>query len=100
MTTCSVRESASKDETFATIQLNADCLDDVPPDYETSVGGPHAIHISGASEITVNESLAVMDPAGGETDRQQLHPDEEIELQGGESQFIAWCKFKHHTFVT
>ncbi|XP_056265857.1 RING finger protein 150a isoform X3 [Pseudoliparis swirei] len=73
------------------IALNADCLDDVPPDYETSVGGPHAIHISGASEITVNESLAVMDPAGGETDRQQLHPDEEIELQGGESQFIAWC---------
>uniref|UniRef100_A0A8C2WNS1 Ring finger protein 150a n=1 Tax=Cyclopterus lumpus TaxID=8103 RepID=A0A8C2WNS1_CYCLU len=89
-----------QNETFATIQLNADCLDDVPPDYETSVGGPHTNHISGASEITVNESSVVLDAAGGETALEQLHPDEETEHQAGERHIIAGCKFKHHTFVT
>ncbi|KAK9540528.1 hypothetical protein VZT92_002975 [Zoarces viviparus] len=73
------------------IALNADCLDDVPPDYETSVGGPHANPISGASEITVNESSVVLDAAEEATDLQQLHPDEETELQAGESQLIARC---------
>uniref|UniRef100_A0A8C2YYJ2 Ring finger protein 150a n=1 Tax=Cyclopterus lumpus TaxID=8103 RepID=A0A8C2YYJ2_CYCLU len=82
------------------IPLNADCLDDVPPDYETSVGGPHTNHISGASEITVNESSVVLDAAGGETALEQLHPDEETEHQAGERHIIAGCKFKHHTFVT
>ncbi|XP_068444854.1 RING finger protein 150a [Clinocottus analis] len=77
------------------IPLNADCLDDVPPDYETSVGGPHTNPISGASEITINESSVVLDPAGRETDLQHLHPDEDTEYQAGESHISAgWCGFQ------
>lgn len=71
------------------IPLNADCSDDVPPDYDTSVGGPPTNPISGASDITVNESTVVLDPAGRATGLQQLHPDEETELQAGESHIIA-----------
>ncbi|XP_034747933.1 RING finger protein 150a [Etheostoma cragini] len=71
------------------IPLNADCSDDVPPDYETSVGGAPTNPISGASEITFNESSVVLDPAGRSIDLQQLHPEEEPELQAGERHIIA-----------
>ncbi|XP_054460269.1 RING finger protein 150a [Anoplopoma fimbria] len=71
------------------IPLNADCLDDVPPGYETSVDSAATNPISGASEITVNESSVVLDPAGRGMDLQQLHHDEETELQAGESHIIA-----------
>ncbi|KAM3624011.1 uncharacterized protein V6R79_018097 [Siganus canaliculatus] len=72
------------------IPLNADCSDDIPPDYDTSVGGPPTNPISGASEITVNESSVVLDPAGRAIDLQQLHPNAETEPQAGaESQIIA-----------
>ncbi|KAE8300294.1 RING finger protein 150 Precursor [Larimichthys crocea] len=72
------------------ILLNADCSDDVPPDYETSVGGPPTNPISGASEITVNESSVVLDSAGRAIGLQQHHPNAETEPQEGEeSRIIA-----------
>ncbi|KAM8879433.1 RING finger protein 150a isoform 2-T2 [Spinachia spinachia] len=73
------------------IPLNADCLDDVPPDYGASVGGEYDNPISGASEMTVNESSVVLDPAGGAADPQQLHPDEGAQPRAGESHVIASC---------
>lgn len=94
-----MHESASKDETFATLQLNADCLDDVPPDYGTPVGGDYNNPISGASEVTVNESSVVLDPAGRATDPRQLHPGEDAETRAAESHSLASCEYKQHTLV-
>lgn len=70
------------------IPLNADCSDDIPPDYETSVGGAPANPISGASDITVNESSVVLDPAGRAIGLQQIHPTAETEPQAGEESRI------------
>uniref|UniRef100_A0A3P9I9K0 Ring finger protein 150a n=1 Tax=Oryzias latipes TaxID=8090 RepID=A0A3P9I9K0_ORYLA len=50
------------------IPFNADCTDDIPPDYEVSLRGPFTNPISAASEITVNESSVVLEP-----DPQMLH---------------------------
>ncbi|XP_053559672.1 RING finger protein 150 isoform X2 [Bombina bombina] len=44
------------------IPPNADCLDDIPPDFEGSVGPP-TNQITGASDVTVNESSVGIDPA-------------------------------------
>uniref|UniRef100_A0A672I6B7 RING-type domain-containing protein n=1 Tax=Salarias fasciatus TaxID=181472 RepID=A0A672I6B7_SALFA len=79
------------------ILLNPDCSDEIPPDYETSVGGPPTNPISGASEITVNESSVVLDPAGRATDLQQLHPEAEPAPQPGESHSIASSTYTHTT---
>ncbi|CAL1601091.1 unnamed protein product [Knipowitschia caucasica] len=43
--------------------LSPDCSDEALPDYDTSVGG-QANGITGASEITVNESSVVLDTDG------------------------------------
>lgn len=81
-------------------QLNADCSDDIPPDYEMSVGGQLTNAISGASEITVNESSVVLDPAGRGIDLQQPHPNADTEPQAGEvSRIIASSKFRHITLT-
>lgn len=80
---------------FAWLQLNADCNDEVPPDYETSVGGPPTNAISGASEVTVNESSVVLDPAGRAIGLQQLHP--EAAPQAGEENYII-AGSKHTQF--
>lgn len=74
-------------------QLNADCSDEFPPDYEMSAGGPPTNPISGASDITVNESSVVLDPAGRAVGLQQLHPDAETMYQAGESHIIASSKY-------
>ncbi|KAG8014706.1 hypothetical protein GBF38_003313 [Nibea albiflora] len=72
------------------ILLNPDCSDDVPPDYETTVGGPPTNPISGASEITVNESSVVLDSAGRAIGLQQHHPNvETVPQEGEESRIIA-----------
>ncbi|XP_071768345.1 RING finger protein 150a [Centroberyx gerrardi] len=71
------------------IPLNADCSDDIPPDYEASVGGPPTSPITGASEITVNESSVVLDPSGRTIDLQELYHDAETVPQAGESHNIA-----------
>nr|XP_020447408.1 RING finger protein 150 [Monopterus albus] len=65
------------------------CSDEIPPDYDTSVGGPPTNPISGASEITLNESSVVLDPAGRVIGLQQLHPDLETVPQAGESHVIS-----------
>lgn len=96
MKTHITHESNSKD-IFGMFQLNADCSDEIPQDYEMSVGGPGTNPISGASEITVNESSVVLDPAGRAID---LHPDAETALQAGESHIIASSKRRHHTDST
>ncbi|KAM9329885.1 RING finger protein 150 [Gastrophryne carolinensis] len=43
------------------IPPNADCLDDITPDFEGSVGPP-TNQITGASDVTVNESSVGVDP--------------------------------------
>ncbi|XP_034298758.1 RING finger protein 150 isoform X2 [Pantherophis guttatus] len=43
------------------IPPNADCVDDIPPDFEASIGGPPTNQITGASDITVNESSIAVD---------------------------------------
>ncbi|XP_041838987.1 RING finger protein 150a [Melanotaenia boesemani] len=71
------------------IPFSADCTDEIPPDYETSVGGPLTNPISAASEITVNESLVVLDPAGRVIDVQQLHHYAETASQAEQSHTVA-----------
>lgn len=76
-------------------QFSADCSDEVLPDYEISVGGPPTNAISGASEITVNESSVVLDPAGRGIDLPSLHPEAESAHQGGESHIFASSMYRH-----
>ncbi|PNI29363.1 RNF150 isoform 2 [Pan troglodytes] len=45
------------------IPPNADCMDDLPTDFEGSLGGPPTNQITGASDTTVNESSVTLDPA-------------------------------------
>lgn len=82
-------------DTFGVFQFDADCLDDMPPDYEASVGGPPTNPISGASDITFNESSVVLDPVGRAIGLEQLHPNAEIEPQTGEeSHMFASSKYR------
>lgn len=55
--------------------------DEVLPDYEASVGGPPTNPISGASEITVNESSVALDPVGRPIGLEQLHLNAETAEQ-------------------
>ncbi|CAB1436395.1 unnamed protein product [Pleuronectes platessa] len=71
------------------VTLNPDCLDEIPADYEMSVGGPSNNPISGASEITVNESSVVLDPGDRGMGLQHLQHDAETALQAGESHLMA-----------
>ncbi|KAM9315193.1 RING finger protein 150a [Pholidichthys leucotaenia] len=71
------------------IPFSADCSDEILPDYEASVGGPPTNPISGASEITVNESLVVLDPAGRAIDLQQVRPEAEPAPRAGGSHGVA-----------
>ncbi|XP_062852305.1 RING finger protein 150a [Trichomycterus rosablanca] len=43
------------------IPPNADCSDDVPPDYELSLASPPTNAVTGASEVTVSESSMALD---------------------------------------
>lgn len=86
-----MHESIVKD-IFGLFQLNPDCSDEALPDYELSVNGPPTNPISGASEITVNESSVVLDPAG-RTAGLQLYSDAEMVQQAGESHIIASSKY-------
>lgn len=75
-------------------QFNADCTDESLPDYE-AVGGPLTNPISAASEITVNESSVVLDPAGRALDLQQLHHDTETAAQAGQSHVMLSSTYTH-----
>lgn len=72
-------------EPFGDFQFDTD---EVPPDYEASVGGPPTNPISGASEITVNESSVVLDPVGTAIGLQQLHLNAETEAQAAEESHV------------
>lgn len=75
----------ASNEPFGDFQFDTD---DVPPDYEASVGGPPTNPISGASEITVNESSVVLDPAGRAIGLQQLHLNADTEAQAAEESHV------------
>ncbi|KAK1175873.1 RING finger protein 150-like, partial [Acipenser oxyrinchus oxyrinchus] len=66
------------------IPPNADCTDDIPPDYEGSIGGPSTNQITGASELTVNESSVVLDPAIRAVGLPQVFQESEPNPQAGE----------------
>lgn len=83
--------------TFNLFQFSADCTNETPPDYETSVGGPPTNPISAASEITVNESSVVLDPVGRVIDLHQLHHYQETTSQAGQSHIIASCTSTGYT---
>ncbi|KAJ8269602.1 hypothetical protein COCON_G00122090 [Conger conger] len=67
------------------IPPNADCMDDIPPDYEVSIGGPPTNAVTGASDITVNESSLVMDSGLRMVALPQVFPDPDSLVQAGES---------------
>ncbi|XP_019717513.1 RING finger protein 150a isoform X3 [Hippocampus comes] len=67
------------------ISLNADCSDESPPDYEMTLGGPSADPvISGASEITVNESSVALELVERPTD-----PNMDLAPQAEENYIIS-----------
>ncbi|CAF96193.1 unnamed protein product, partial [Tetraodon nigroviridis] len=70
------------------IPLSADCSDDLPPDYETSIGGPPTNPISSASEVTVNESSVVLDSAVRTADFQELYANVLTEAPSREGSHI------------
>ncbi|KAL4640436.1 RING finger protein 150-like [Arapaima gigas] len=71
------------------IPPNADCSDDAPPDYEASVGGVPTNQVTGASDITLNESSVVLDPMVQMVGLPQVLHDSEPLPQAGGSRHIA-----------
>ncbi|XP_028832596.1 RING finger protein 150a [Denticeps clupeoides] len=71
------------------IPPNADCSDDIPPDYEDSVGGPPTNPVTGASEVTLSESSLVLDPAVGTIGLPQIYHEVDPLAQAMESNHIA-----------
>lgn len=70
------------------VQLNADCSDESPPDYEMTLGGPSVDPvISGASEITVNESSVELELVERPTD-----PNVDLAPQAEENYIISSSK--------
>ncbi|XP_036168757.1 RING finger protein 150 isoform X2 [Myotis myotis] len=63
---------------------NADCMDDLPTDYEGSLGGPPTNQITGASDTTVNESSVTLDPAVRTVGALQVVQDTDPTPQEGE----------------
>ncbi|KAG8453930.1 hypothetical protein GDO86_000526 [Hymenochirus boettgeri] len=70
------------------IPPNADCLDDIPPDFEVSIGPP-TNQITGASDVTVNESSVGIDPSVRIIGVLQVIQDAEAVPQVGEVSFTA-----------
>ncbi|NWS19493.1 RN150 protein, partial [Pachyramphus minor] len=71
------------------IPPNADCMDDIPPDLEASIGGPPTNQITGASDITVNESSVALDPPARTVGVLQVIQDVDSFPQAGESNFTT-----------
>ncbi|XP_061888306.1 RING finger protein 150a isoform X2 [Entelurus aequoreus] len=71
------------------ISLHADGSDEMPADYEMSVGGPSANLVSGASDVTVNESSVVLDVVERETGPHQHGPHVEIAPRAEENYVIS-----------
>nr|KAF6481865.1 ring finger protein 150 [Molossus molossus] len=66
------------------IPPNADCMDDLPTDFEGSLGGPPTNQITGASDTTVNESSVTLDPAVRTVGALQVVQDTDPSPQEGE----------------
>ncbi|KAJ7409001.1 RING finger protein 150 [Pitangus sulphuratus] len=71
------------------IPPNADCMDDIPPDLEASIGGPPTNQITGASDITVNESSVALDPPARTVGVLQVIQDVDSFPQAGENNFTT-----------
>ncbi|XP_033920646.1 RING finger protein 150 [Melopsittacus undulatus] len=71
------------------IPPNADCMDDIPPDLEASIGGPPTNQITGASDITVNESSVALDPPVRTVGVLQVIQDVDSFPQAGEGNFTT-----------
>ncbi|XP_077427896.1 RING finger protein 150a isoform X1 [Vanacampus margaritifer] len=72
------------------ISLNADCSDESPPDYEMSPEGPSANPvISGASEITVNESSVALELVDRAPEPARLSHNREVAPQAEENYIIS-----------
>nr|KAF6402336.1 ring finger protein 150 [Rousettus aegyptiacus] len=69
------------------IPPNADCMDDLPTDFEGSLGGPPTNQITGASDTTVNESSVTLDPAVRTVGALQVVQDADLTTQEGEAIF-------------
>ncbi|PNJ83775.1 RNF150 isoform 5, partial [Pongo abelii] len=71
------------------IPPNADCMDDLPTDFEGSLGGPPTNQITGASDTTVNESSVTLDPAVRTVGALQVVQDTDPIPQEGEVIFTT-----------
>ncbi|XP_017704410.1 PREDICTED: RING finger protein 150 isoform X3 [Rhinopithecus bieti] len=71
------------------IPPNADCMDDLPTDFEGSLGGPPTNQITGASDTTVNESSVTLDPAVRTVGALQVVQDTDPTPQEGEVIFTT-----------
>lgn len=68
-------------------------MDDIPPDLEASIGGPPTNQITGASDITVNESSVALDPPVRTVGVLQVIQDVDSFPQAGEGNFTTSSKF-------
>ncbi|XP_048393460.1 RING finger protein 150a isoform X1 [Stegostoma tigrinum] len=71
------------------IPPNADCADDVTTDFDGSIGGPPTNQITGASDVTVNESSVGLDPPVRAIGLSQLIHDNDILQQVEEVNITA-----------
>ncbi|KAL4618165.1 RING finger protein 150 isoform X1 [Arapaima gigas] len=71
------------------IPPNADCMDDTTFDYEVSVGGPPTSPMTGASDITLTESSAVLDPGLRMMGLPQFYHDAAPLDQAGQGHLLA-----------
>ncbi|EPY74187.1 hypothetical protein CB1_002231009 [Camelus ferus] len=82
-------EEAKEQVLLCSCQPNADCLDDLPTDFEGSLGGPPTNQITGASDTTVNESSVTLDPAVRTVGALQVVQDTDATPQEGEIIFTT-----------
>lgn len=85
-------DSAVRWVLFCPCQPNADCMDDLPTDFEGSLGGPPTNQITGASDTTVNESSVTLDPAVRTVGALQVVQDADLTTQEGEAIFSTNSK--------
>lgn len=71
------------------IPPNADCADDVTTDFEGSIGGPATNQITGASDVTVNESSVGFEPPARNVGLSQTIQDNEALQQVDEINVTA-----------
>jgi hypothetical protein len=74
-------------------------MDDLPIDFEGSLGGPPTNQITGASDTTVNESSVTLDPAVRTVGALQVVQDPDPAPQEGEAIFTTnskYCGSRYH----